>query len=102
LDSKTTLFWTPKQCRFAKNGVVVTIKFIYLFFKKRKFLKKKKRRRRKSRGGWAKMGWLDHPIFGQWVARATPRQVWGWSNVPAYNTTSGRLKFNQPGDFHAD
>jgi hypothetical protein len=54
LDSKTTLFWTPKQCRFAKNGVVVTIKFIYLFFKKRKFFlkKKKKKKKKKKIEGW--------------------------------------------------
>jgi hypothetical protein len=83
LDSKTTLFWTPKQCRFAKNGVVVTIKFIYLFFKKRKFKKKKKKKKKEEEENRGVAG----PKWGGWT---TPFLANGWLEPPHGKSGGGR------------
>jgi hypothetical protein len=74
--------------------------FFFFFFEKKKEIKKKKEKKKKergkSRGGWTtpcpKMGWPNHPIFGQGVASATPYGcmgvaeatpgLWGWSGHP--------------------
>jgi hypothetical protein len=67
----STLPFTPKLRRFGPF-------LIFFFFLKKKFKKKKKGNQR-----WLepppcpKMGWSDHPLFGQGVASATPYGRYG-------------------------
>jgi hypothetical protein len=77
--SKTTSFWAKRRS-FANF-------MIFFFMKKRRKLKiKKKGGGEKS--GWLepplaqKMGWPDHPIFGQGVASHPIPAVWGWPKPP--------------------
>jgi hypothetical protein len=101
LHSKTTPF-CPKRRSFGPFLILV-----FFFFLRRNFKKKLKK---KGNRGWLepppcpKMGWPDHPLFGQGVASATPRPLgvvrpprkpprkkkknemglcrWGWSDHP--------------------
>jgi hypothetical protein len=71
---------SPKTTSFSQNGVVLGILGFSFFF----FLKKRRKKKGgESRGGWShpcpKMGWPDHPIFGQGVAEPA---VWGWPKPP--------------------
>jgi hypothetical protein len=63
--------FAPKLRRFAQNGVVLSILgffFFFLGFRDKKNLKKKKKKWGKKSALAQKMGWSDHPIFGQGVA----------------------------------
>jgi hypothetical protein len=79
---------TPKLRHFGlvQNGVVLQI-LVFFFFEKKKEIEKKKKKKKEEKKGWLepplaqKMGWPDHPIFGQGVAEATPG-LWGWSGHP--------------------
>jgi hypothetical protein len=58
-------FWAcPKRCRFGQNGVVLQI-LGFFFFLKKKEIKKKKKEIGVAATPFPKMGWPDHPIFGQ-------------------------------------
>jgi hypothetical protein len=84
---KTTPFWAKRR-RFGQNGVVLHFRFFFFFFflekrRKLKIKKKKKKKKEKKELGWLepplcpKVGWPDHPIFGQGVASATPYWLYG-------------------------
>jgi hypothetical protein len=103
--------FTPKRRRFGQNGVVLQI-LGFFFNEKKKEIKKKKKKKRRNRGGWShpipavflakgwsatpyrpyggglqpplaqKMGWPNHPIFGQGVVGHPIPAVWGWPKPP--------------------
>jgi hypothetical protein len=75
-----TLPFTPKLRRFGSFGpfLIFVCLFVFFFFKK-----KRKKKKKKGNRGWLepppcpKMGWPDHPLFGQGVASATPYGRYG-------------------------
>jgi hypothetical protein len=79
---KTTPFWAKRRS-FANFR-------IFFFNEKKKEIKKKKKKKKKKKekSGWLepplaqKMGWPDHPIFGQGVAGHPIPAVWGWPKPP--------------------
>jgi hypothetical protein len=95
LHSKTTPFWArPKRRRFGQNGVVLHFRFFFFFFfflKKKKEIEKKKKKKKKKEEEigvagatpFPKVGWPDHPIFGQGGGSNHPqRSVWGGRSHP--------------------
>jgi hypothetical protein len=71
---------SPKTTLFCPNF------FFFFFFKKKKEIKKRGGGGEKS--GWLepplaqKMGWPNHPIFGQGVVDHPISAVWGWLKPP--------------------